>query len=67
MYLLDTNLVSELRKARTGRADPGVVAWAANVINQDPVNGSHDLQPELTAHPTSSGCKYAPPMNGEQP
>ena len=31
MYLLDTNLVSELRKARTGRADPGVVAWAAGI------------------------------------
>jgi len=31
MYLLDTNLVSELRKARTGKADPGVVAWASGV------------------------------------
>jgi hypothetical protein len=31
MYLLDTNLVSELRKARTGKADPGVVAWANGV------------------------------------
>lgn len=28
MYLLDTNLVSELRKARTGKADPSVVTWA---------------------------------------
>jgi len=28
MYLLDTNVVSELRRARTGHADPGVVAWA---------------------------------------
>ncbi|HET8745514.1 MAG TPA: type II toxin-antitoxin system VapC family toxin [Ramlibacter sp.] len=28
MYLLDTNVVSELRKAPKGRADPGVVAWA---------------------------------------
>lgn len=35
MYLLDTNLVSELRKARTGRADPGVVAWAAGVRGGD--------------------------------
>ncbi|MFB1489435.1 MULTISPECIES: type II toxin-antitoxin system VapC family toxin [unclassified Thiocapsa] len=35
MYLLDTNLVSELRKARTGRADPGVVAWAASVGGED--------------------------------
>jgi hypothetical protein len=31
MYLLDTNLVYELRKARTGKADPGVVAWANGV------------------------------------
>ena len=28
MYLLDTNVVSELRKAKVGRADPNVVAWA---------------------------------------
>lgn len=31
MWLLDTNVVSELRKARTGRADPKVVAWAESV------------------------------------
>jgi predicted nucleic acid-binding protein len=31
MWLLDTNVVSELRKARTGRADPNVVAWAQSV------------------------------------
>jgi hypothetical protein len=35
MYLLDTNLVSELRKARTGKADPGVVAWASGVSADD--------------------------------
>ena len=29
MFLLDPNLVSELRKAPSGRANPGVVAWAA--------------------------------------
>ena len=28
MYLLDTNVVSELRKAHSGRADAMVVAWA---------------------------------------
>ncbi len=27
MYLLDTNVVSELRRARSGRANPHVVAW----------------------------------------
>ena len=31
MYLLDTNVVSELRKAKSGKADGNVVAWAANV------------------------------------
>jgi predicted nucleic acid-binding protein len=29
MFLLDTNVVSELRKARAGRADKNVAAWAA--------------------------------------
>ena len=29
MYLLDTHVVSELRKARAGKADPNVVAWSA--------------------------------------
>lgn len=28
MFLLDTNVVSEFRQARTGRADPSVMAWA---------------------------------------
>lgn len=32
MYVLDTNLVSELRKARDGRADKNVTAWAASVL-----------------------------------
>ncbi len=31
MYLLDTNVVSELRKAKAGRADANVVRWAAQV------------------------------------
>lgn len=31
MFLLDTNVVSELRKASTGKAHPGVVAWASGV------------------------------------
>jgi toxin FitB len=29
MFLLDTNVVSELRKARAGRADKNVTAWAS--------------------------------------
>lgn len=31
MYVLDTNVVSELRKARTGIANAGVVTWASTV------------------------------------
>jgi predicted nucleic acid-binding protein len=31
MYLLDTNVVSELRKARAGKAAASVVAWATGV------------------------------------
>ena len=27
MFVLDTNVVSELRKARAGKADPNVTAW----------------------------------------
>jgi predicted nucleic acid-binding protein len=30
MYLLDTNVISELRKARAGKADRHVAAWASN-------------------------------------
>ncbi|MBN9053558.1 MAG: type II toxin-antitoxin system VapC family toxin [Rhizobiales bacterium] len=29
MFLLDTNVISELRKAGGGKADPNVVAWLA--------------------------------------
>ncbi|KGM31666.1 type II toxin-antitoxin system VapC family toxin [Inquilinus limosus] len=31
MFLLDTNVVSELRRATFGKADPAVTAWAAAV------------------------------------
>jgi predicted nucleic acid-binding protein len=31
MYLLDTNVVSELRKAKAGKADANVKAWAGRV------------------------------------
>jgi predicted nucleic acid-binding protein len=31
MFLLDTNVVSELRKVRSGRAHPGVASWAREV------------------------------------
>lgn len=31
MYLLDTNVISELRKIDNGKANPGVVQWASSV------------------------------------
>lgn len=31
MFVLDTNVVSELRKVRSGKADPNVALWASNV------------------------------------
>ncbi len=31
MYLLDTNVVSELRKVRLGKADANVAAWADSI------------------------------------
>ncbi len=31
MFVLDTNVVSELRKAKAGKADKNVTAWAAGV------------------------------------
>lgn len=34
MYLLDTNVVSELRKGKRGRGDPDFAAWAASVESE---------------------------------
>jgi toxin FitB len=31
MFVLDTNVVSELRKSKTGKANKNVTAWATNV------------------------------------
>lgn len=31
MYVLDTNVVAELRKAKAGKADKGVTTWAGSV------------------------------------
>ena len=31
MYILDTNVISELRKAKAGKADQNVTAWAASI------------------------------------
>lgn len=31
MYLLDTHVILELRKAKSGQTDPGLIAWAASI------------------------------------
>jgi len=35
MFVLDTNVVSELRKVRSRKADPGVAEWAAAVASAE--------------------------------
>ncbi len=35
MFLLDTPVVLELRKAKAGRTDPGLASWAAGVQRQN--------------------------------
>ena len=32
MFVLDTNVVSELRKAKSAKADPRLVAWAQRLL-----------------------------------
>jgi len=31
MFVLDTNVISELRKAKSGKADQNVAKWAASL------------------------------------
>lgn len=35
MFLLDTEVVLELRKAKAGRTDPGLTAWASGAARQN--------------------------------
>ncbi|HEX6237534.1 MAG TPA: type II toxin-antitoxin system VapC family toxin [Acidimicrobiales bacterium] len=35
MFVLDTNVVSELRKVRSGKANPGVAEWAGEVASAE--------------------------------
>jgi len=53
MDLLDTNLVSELRKVRSGEADPGVAAWA------DGVDASSLFLSSITLHELELGVLLA--------
>ena len=34
MYLLDTGVILELRKAKSGQTDPGLIAWASSIARQ---------------------------------
>ncbi|MBS3941831.1 MAG: type II toxin-antitoxin system VapC family toxin [Actinobacteria bacterium] len=35
MYVLDTNVISELRKVRSGKADPKVADWVSETRNEE--------------------------------
>lgn len=35
MFVLDTNVVSELRKVRLGKADTNVMAWSESTENRE--------------------------------
>src|SRR5687768_9354025 len=35
MYLLDTEVLLELRHAKSGRTDPGLASWAASISRQN--------------------------------
>ncbi|KAE9542227.1 type II toxin-antitoxin system VapC family toxin [Ursidibacter maritimus] len=35
MYLLDTNVISEVRKIKQGKANPNFVAWFSTISEQD--------------------------------
>lgn len=53
MFLLDTNVVSELRKVKAGRADRGVTTWMS-------VSGSDDMYiSAITLHELEHGVLLA--------
>jgi len=53
MYLLDTNVVSELRKVRLGKADPNVTAWA------QPIPSATMFLSVITIHELEAGILRA--------
>ncbi len=58
MFLLDTNVVSELRKVRAGRADKNVAAWA------DTVELSDLYLSAITIHETELGVRLMERRDG---
>ena len=53
MFVLDTNVVSELRKVRSSKADPGVAQWAASVPS------SYMFVSAITVHELEHGVLLA--------
>jgi predicted nucleic acid-binding protein len=60
MFVLDTTTVSELRKVRSGRANPGVGAWAAAVAS------AHLFISAITIHELEHGVLLAERSDPEQ-
>jgi toxin FitB len=58
MYVLDTNVVSELRKVRLGGSDTNVTAWSESVDAADLfVSAITIMELELTAPTFASICR----------
>lgn len=53
MFVLDTNVVSELRKVRAGKANPGVANWASGVPS------GHMFLSSITLHELEHGVLLA--------
>ena len=53
MYVLDTNVVSELRKIRLGKADSQVAAWADSIEVMDLFLSDLRVKPRHSGR----GCK----------
>jgi hypothetical protein len=60
MHLIDTGVVIELRRAGTGRADPGLVTWASDVARQTLFVSALTLM-ELDAPAPSAATKRSAP------
>lgn len=61
MYVLDTNVVSELRKAKAGKADANVVTWAR------PINPTLLFVSAITVHEIEIGVlrkEHSDPRQG---
>ncbi len=60
MFVLDTNVVSELRKVRSGKANSGVAAWATAIAS------ARLFLSAITIHELEHGVLLAERSDGEQ-